>query len=182
MRVVARSHASHFLSWLFVFWKMQTIYWSYCSSCRLDTAVINDTGNICGFCRAVGVRGNIKVTWVHWVSEHNRWDRVLDLPLYVGNQTVSSRPKETSRLSKEYFLTLGDILGLYRNVGFVLYIFTEKKKKKEYNKGINSCRSLNGDNIGGWVFLQTHSSEGLPLCRGVSVRIFLVCAVLTHLC
>lgn len=71
---------------------------SYCSSCWPDTGVINDTDNICGFCRAVGVRGNIKVTRVRWVSEHNRWDWVWDLTLYVGNQTASSGPKETSWL------------------------------------------------------------------------------------
>lgn len=129
-------YITFFLSWLFVFWKMQTIYRSYCSSCRLDNTMINDTGNICGFCRAVGVRGNIKVTWVRRVSEHNRWVLVLDLTLYVGNQTVSRRPKETSRLSKEYFLTLGDMLGLYWNVGFVLYIFTEKKRKNTIKESI----------------------------------------------
>ncbi len=77
-------------------------YQSDCSSCCLDTGVINDKDNIRGFCRAPGVRGNIKVTWVRWVSEHNRWDWALALTLYVGNQTTGSGPKETSSLSETY--------------------------------------------------------------------------------
>lgn len=77
---------------------MQTICWSYCSLCRIYSAVINDADNICGFCRAVGVRGNIKVTWVHQESEHNKWDWLLALTLHLGNQRASIGPKETSCL------------------------------------------------------------------------------------
>lgn len=132
---------------------MQTIYWTSCSSCSLDTGVINNTDNICGCCRAVGVRGNIKVTWVHWVSEHNRWDWVLGLTPVRGKP--NSQPSSQRTAGN---LTVGDKLGVGRNVASVSYTFSLETTSEKYNKGITCCCSLHGS---------THLSVNIQDCLSV---------------
>ncbi|CAB1449981.1 unnamed protein product [Pleuronectes platessa] len=57
--------------------------------------------NICGFCKAVGVRANIKVTRVHRVSECNRWAQVLALTLYMGNRAAAGQRKLPDLVEEE---------------------------------------------------------------------------------
>lgn len=62
------------------------------------------------------------------------------------SHTVRGKPNSQQQ-AKRNFLTVGDILGLGRNVPFVLYKFSLRTTSEKYNNGINCCYSLYMDKI-----------------------------------